>query len=204
MINVEDIWKRIVDENDQKAFSHFFDHFYPRLFTYCIQLVKLPSGAEEVVSDVIFNLLKNRSNFKSIERIGPYLYRSVKNKSLTWLRDQKKNLNFEGIEQAEDYIIEEPDNAVLFPVDQDILKLLETSINKLPAQRQLVYRLVREDGLLLEEVAELLSLSVRTIEKHLEMAIKVLCQHLKVHLQDQRQNPKIRKFFPRNFLFNFF
>jgi len=89
-------------------------------------------------------------------------------------------------------------------VDQNIYKLLKGAIDKLPAQRQLVYRLVREDGLLLEEVAELLSLSVRTIEKHLELAIKELCQHLKVHLQDQRQHPKIRKIFPRNFVSIFF
>jgi len=204
MINIQGTWQKIVKENDQKAFSIFFDHFYPKLFTYCIQLVKLPSGAEEVVSDVIFNLLKNKSNFQNIKRISPYLYKSVKNKSLTWLRDQKRNLKLEGIEQAEDYIIEEPNDTILFPVDQDVYKLLEISINKLPAQRQLVYRLVREDGLLLDEVSELLSLSVRTIEKHLEMAIKELCLHLKVHLEDQRQNPKIRKIFPRNFLFNLF
>ena len=200
MINIQESWQKIVEENDQKAFSVFFDHYYPRLFSFCLQFVKLPSGAEEVVSDVIFNLLKDKKRLKKIEKINAYLYKSVKNKSLSWLRDQKKNLKFESIEQAEDYIIDESDNIVMLPVDQEVYKLLDSAVSKLPAQRQMVYRLVREDGLLKEEVAELLALSIRTIEKHLELAIKELCQHLREYLQDQRQHPKIRKFFPRSFI----
>ena len=200
MINIQESWQQIVNENDQKAFCVFFDHYYPRLFSFCLQYVKLPSGAEEVVSDVIFNLLKDRKRLKSIERINAYLYKSVKNKSLSWLRDQKKNLKLESIEQAEDYIIDESDSIVMLPVDQDVYKLLDSAVSKLPAQRQMVYRLIREDGLLKEDVAELLALSKRTIEKHLELAIKELCQHLRAYLQDQRQHPKIRKFFPRSFI----
>lgn len=200
MINIQHIWQKIVNENDRKAFSIFFDHYYPRLFSFCLQFVKLPSGAEEVVSDVIFNLLKEKNRLKNIEKINAYLYKSVKNKSLSWLRDQKKNLKFESIEQAEDYIIDESDSMDMLPVDQDVFKLLDSAVSKLPAQRQMVYRLVREDGLLKEEVADLLALSKRTIEKHLELAIKELCQHLKEHIQDQRQHPKIKKLFPRNFI----
>ena len=200
MSDIQDSWQKIVEKNDQKAFSVFFDYHYPRLFNFCLQYVKLPSGAEEVVSDVIFNLLKDRKRLKHIERINAYLYSSVKNKSLSWLRDQKKNLKFESIEQAEDYIIDESVSNSILPVDTDIVELLEGVVSKLPTQRQMVYRLIREDGLLKEEVAELLALSIRTIEKHLELAIKELCQHLKAYLQDQRQHPKIRKLFPRNFL----
>ncbi len=200
MINIQDTWQKIVEENDQKAFNVFFDHFYPRLFRFSIQFVKFPSGAEEVVSDVIFNLLKDRSRLKSITRINAYLYQSVKNKSFSWLRDQKKNLNLESIEQVEDYIIDESTTISIIHKDQDIYDLLERTVTKLPAQRQMVYRLVREEGLFIAEVAELLGLSIRTIEKHLELAVKELCQHLKAQLENQRQHPRIRKIFPRNII----
>jgi RNA polymerase sigma factor (sigma-70 family) len=203
MIEVEAIWKKICEENDQQAFGDFFDHFYPRLFNFSLQYVKIPSGAEEVVSDVMYNLLKEKDREKDIERISSYLYQSVKNKSLNWLRDHKKNENFDSIEQVEDYIIEESENLDIEPKDQEVFQLLEESINQLPTQRQMVYRLLREDRLLLDEVTELLNLSKRTIEKHLELAVKELCQQMKPYLQDQRQHPKIRKMFPRNFVFFF-
>ncbi len=204
MINIQHTWQKIVEDNDQKAFDAFFNHFYPRLFSFCLQYVKLPSGAEEVISDILFNLLKNKRKLKNIERINAYLYQSVKNKSLSWLRGQKKNLNFESIEQADDYIIDESGGYDMSPIDQDISELFENAVCKLPAQRQLVYRLIREDGLYIDEVAEILNLSTRTIEKHLELAIKELCQSLRKFLQDQRQHPKIRKIFPRSFISTFF
>ena len=59
------------------------DYFYPKLFNFSLQYIKSPSGAEEVVSDVIYNLLKDKNILGSIERINAYLFQSVKNKSLT-------------------------------------------------------------------------------------------------------------------------
>ncbi len=200
MINIQNTWERIVKDNDQKSFSIFFDHYYPKLFGFCLQFVKVPSGAEEVVSDVIYNLLKNKNKLADIEKINAYLYKSVKNKSFTWLRDKSKFVSFTNIEEAEDYIMDETPVNFILPVDKDLYHLLEDAVKKLPAQRQMVYKLIREDGLLIEEVAELLTISKRTIEKHLELAVKDLCAHLKVHLEDQRQHPKVRKFFPRNFI----
>ncbi|MEQ6118788.1 sigma-70 family RNA polymerase sigma factor [Reichenbachiella sp. MALMAid0571] len=203
MIDVDCIWKKICEENDPQAFSDFFDHFYPKLFGFSLQYVKIPSGAEEVVSDVIYNLLKDKNRKKHIDRVNAYLFQSVKNKSLNWLRDRKKNENFDSIEQVEDYIIEESEILDIEPGDLEVFQLLEDCISQLPTQRQMVYRLLREDGLFLDEVAELLNLSKRTVEKHLELAVKELCQQLKSYLQDQRHHPKIRKLFPRSFVFFF-
>ncbi len=204
MTDIQDLWRKIVEENDQKAFSLFFDFYYAKLFRFSLQFVKLPSGAEEVVSDVFYIFLRDKKRLKDIRSINAYLYKSVKNKSWTWLKEQKKNLNIESIEQAEDYIVDESCTTGVFRIDQDTNELLERAVSKLPVQRQLVYRLIREDGLFTEEVAELLALSKRTIEKHLELAIKELCQHLKEYLEDQRQHPKIRKIFPRSFIHIFF
>jgi len=55
IIDVDYVWFKIYEENNKKSFSDFFDHFYPKLFGFSFQYVKILSGAEEVVSDVIFN-----------------------------------------------------------------------------------------------------------------------------------------------------
>lgn len=203
MIDVDHIWKKVCDENDHQAYSDFFDHFYPRLFNFSLQYVKVPSGAEEVVSDVIYNLLKDKNRKKDIGRINAYLFQSVKNKSLNWLRDRKRNEHFDKIEQIEDYIIEESHHLDIEPRDREVFQLLDDCIGQLPAQRQMVYRLLREDGLFPGEVAEILNLSKRTVEKHLELAVKELCLQLQSYLKDQRHHPKIRKMFPRSFIFSF-
>jgi RNA polymerase sigma-70 factor (ECF subfamily) len=204
MSNLHDIWLKVVKNNDQKAFSVFFDRFYPKLFRFSLLFVKIPSAAEDVVSDVFYNLLKEKKRLKDIKRIEAYLYQAVKNKSLSWLNDQKNFSSLKNIEQPEDYIIEESDYSELFFVDREMNQILENAVSKLPVQRQMVYRLIREDGLFVEEVAELLNLSKRTIEKHLELAVKELCKNLRIYIENQRQHPKIRKIFPRNFIFSLF
>ncbi|MCG8307745.1 MAG: sigma-70 family RNA polymerase sigma factor [Cytophagales bacterium] len=203
MTNIREVWEKVVRDNDKKAFGILFDFYYPKLFSFSVRYTKLPSGAEEVVSDVFYNILKDRYKLKNIRRIGPYLYRAVKNKSLSWLRDQEKNQTLDSIEQLEDYLIDETEEPETFAEDFETMILLDNAVGQLPAQRQTVYRLIREDGLYIEEVAELLSLSHRTVEKHLELAIKELCLTLKAYLKDQRQHPRIRKIFPRSFLFFF-
>lgn len=199
MIDLESIWEKIIAENDQEAYSSFFDYFYPRLYRVCLEYVKIPSAAEDVVSDVIYNLLKNRKELKTINRIGPYLYTAVKNKSLSWIRDEKKMLTHDKIEEVEDYIIFEENEDINLPIDLDLKHIFDNTVKNLPKQRQLVFRLIREEGLLPEEVAELLNISVRTIEKHMQLTIRALCLLLKDHIKDQRHHTKVRKFFPRSF-----
>ena len=53
MINIRNTFSKIIQDNDQKASDAFFDYFYLQLFDFSLQYVKLPSIAQEVVSDVI-------------------------------------------------------------------------------------------------------------------------------------------------------
>jgi len=134
---------------------------------------------------------------KSIKNISDYLLKAVKNKSLNYLSKQMKTPVSQNMEEAEDYLIQEPMSEELIGTDQYLMSLLSTIVDQLPRQRQMVYKLIREEGCTVDEVAEMLGISVRTVEKHLELAIKSICSELKEHLKDQRHHPKIRKMFPR-------
>jgi len=199
--NPKHLLSKIIDLNDHNSYSEFFDYYYPRLFRFSLNYVKLPTAAEEVVSDVLYNLLKSR---KKYENLNAYLYHAVKNRSLSWLRDQKKMQRHQGIEESEDFLLYEVDDNLIFTDGSDLKIQFENALKQLPKQRQLVFRLIREDGLSPFEVADLLDISVRTIEKHMQLSIKDLCIMLKEYIKDQRHHSKVRKIFPRNFIFSFF
>lgn len=198
MIDIDETWKLICEKRDKKSYDLFFDHFYPKLYYFSLSYVKCPLGAEELVSDVFYSLLSDTKKRQEIKRISAYLYISVKNKSLNWLRDRKKNLTI-AIDDAIEYTPCHYSHTPFRVRDKEIFDVLEEKVKELPAQRQMVYRLLREDGFYIDEVSELLSISPRTVEKHLELATKDLCIALKDFLQDQRHHPKIRKMFPRSF-----
>lgn len=52
--------------------------------------------------------------------------------------------------------------------------LLMQGISKMPPQRQLIFRMSRYEHLSNREIAERLGLSVRTVDKHIELALKDL------------------------------
>ncbi|UXX79076.1 sigma-70 family RNA polymerase sigma factor [Reichenbachiella carrageenanivorans] len=195
MIDIDETWKLICVKKDKKSYDLFFDHFYPKLFNFSLSYVKCSLGAEEVVSDVFYSLLSDTKKQQEIKRVSAYLYISVKNKSLNWLRDRKRNLTI-ALDETTEYRLY--DHTPFQHVkDRQVFDVLEEKVKELPAQRQMVYRLLREDGFYIDEVSELLGISHRTVEKHLELATKDLCLALKDFLQNQRHHPKIRKMFPR-------
>ena len=59
-----------------------------------------------------------------------------------------------------------------------LLELAEQAIEKLPDKRKLVFKLSRYDGLSNKEIAGQLHLSKRTIENHIQQALKSLREQL--------------------------
>jgi RNA polymerase sigma-70 factor (ECF subfamily) len=54
----------------------------------------------------------------------------------------------------------------------EMLGRIRFAILQLPPQCQLIFKLIKEDGLKYREVAELLSLSLKTVENQMTIAIK--------------------------------
>jgi RNA polymerase sigma-70 factor (family 1) len=187
------ILKKIALYKDERAFCELFDHFYPQLFRYSLYYVRQPIFAEEVISDVFYKLLTNNKELSNIDNIGYYLYRAVKNQCLTFLRDKKKKVVIEPMPQEGDYLIAESGDPESEFVDKENGQIMENAVAKLPAQRQLIFRLIREEGMNFKEVGDLLNISPRTVETHLGLAVKDLCNSLKQSIGSKKG--KIRKMF---------
>ena len=57
---------------------------------------------------------------------------------------------------------------------------VEIIVGKMPPQRQQIFRMSRFEHMPSREIAEQLNLSVRTVDKHLELALKELRKYLNV------------------------
>ena len=59
-------------------------------------------------------------------------------------------------------------------------------MERLPPQCKIIFKLIREDGLKYKEVAEIMSISVKTIEVQIGIAIKKISVDLRAHLVAKR------------------
>lgn len=175
-------WAKSISLGDEYAFRLFFDHFYPRLYGYAQGIVKSNSLSEEVVSDVFTKVWQHRSQLPAIENVTHYMFRAVKNQSLNYMN--KKTLHVVGIDNASEKKLAsfiQPEQVVL---DKELAQQIKIAIDGLPPHAKLIYGLIREDGMKYKEVAELLDLSIKTVENQMTIATKKLREALLPYFKD--------------------
>lgn len=170
---------RISREDDEKAFKELFDAFYGRLVETALFYVDDSAVVQEIVSDVFIKMWNSRSKIEHIENIGAYLFIATKRQSLNYIRDNRKR-NHIGLEElgiSTVVDIRSPEKIIL---TREFLDVLNRAVNDLPSKCRLVYAMVKDDGMKYQEVAEILDISVKTVEMHVGKAlrrIKIAFEH---------------------------
>ena len=168
--HIQDLQQRIALYNDQLAYKELYVLFFKSLQQFAISFVRSPEVAEEIVSDVFIKVWKKRAGLSRINNLKLYLFISTRNGSFNYLRTQKKT-----ILQPEQYFVQlqsiyfNPEKLML---TAEMMNRVQKAINDLPPRCQLIFKLIKEDGLKYREVADLLHLSLKTIENQMAIAIR--------------------------------
>lgn len=169
--------KRII-ENDEAAFSILFDMYYQKLFHLALYYLKSKELAEESVADVFYIIWKRRQTLGEVMDIEKYLYISVKNQCLHYIRRQvipdHDPLSLYTIELIPD--INNPESVLM---DDEYRELVQNAIDSLPEKCREVFRLVIADNLKNREIAQLLDISEKTVEAHITSAYKRIALSVK-------------------------
>jgi RNA polymerase sigma-19 factor, ECF subfamily len=179
--HIQDLQQRIASCNDEAAYKELFVMFYKSLQQFAYSFIRSNETAEEIVSDVFIKIWKKRAGLTRIQNLRLYLFISTKNLALNYLRAQKKPLI-----QAEHYRVQL--QSIYFDPEQlmitaEMMGRIHKTINHLPHRCQLIFKLVKEDGLKYREVAELLQLSVKTVENQMTTAIRKIGQAIQFDIR---------------------
>ena len=172
-ITINILHDKVTVLNDEQAFEECYRQNFVRLYRFCFSIVHQKEPAEEIVHDVFMNLWKKRMGSSSIRNLEVYLYVSVKNLSLNYLRDKHSFRTVDIAERSHEYIQFNTDPETLL-VHSETFKKLTVAIRDLPPRCKLIFKLIKEDGLKYKDVALLLELSVKTVEAQLAIATKKL------------------------------
>lgn len=167
---VESLLVRIA-EDDSNAFRLFYDIFYIQVYKFTSYFIKAPNQREEIVSDVFFSIWQNRKNNCKIKDIKAYLYIVTKNKALSYL-DAENKLLFSPIDYSSSDALsynETPEDLI---IDEELSNAVKSAIEMLPERCRLIFLMAREHGLKYKEIAEILSISEKTVNAQMVLAIK--------------------------------
>ena len=169
--NIRLLQQAIACFDDMQAYKQLFLLFYPSLLSFAVSIIRSKESSEEIVSDVFIKIWEKRHQLDKVENLSYYLFTAVKNKCLNCLKDQKNKENLE----INDVIIEfkslyyDPEQKL---ISAEMIDQIRKAIQELPPRCRLIFKLIKEEGLRYKEVADLLQLSVKTVENQMSLAFK--------------------------------
>ena len=172
---------RIALYDDAIAYKELFLLYHSRLVQFSSSITQSRESAEEVVSDVFLKVWNMRATLPRIENFHLYIYVVTKNLSINSLLKQRKTESFSLDEAVVEFksIYLDPEELM---ITAEMHKRLHQAINELPPKCRLIFKLVKEDGLKYREVAELLNLSLKTIENQMTIALRKIGQSVQFNL----------------------
>jgi len=171
---------------DEDTYIFLFREYYVSLCAYSRKFVGRKDIAEEIVSETFMKIWENRDSININTSVKAFLFHAVYNNSLNYLRKLKDEVMLE--EYVKEPSFDNPGVDQLENQAEDSLMLddfhvkIEMAVNQLPVQQRNVFRLRRYDGKKNQEVADILGISVKTVEMHLAKATLNLRESLKHQL----------------------
>ena len=182
-IQIQNLLDQISKNSDEKAFKQLFELYGNGLLRFSNSIIKKKELAEEVVCDVFFQLWLQRKKVNNIENIKAYLFTAAKNTSLNYLEKEKRVKFF----QLDDITVTLPANEVCPEcelISAELRNVIEQAIQHLPERCKLIFSLAKIEQFKYKEIAQILGISVKTIDHQLTLAIKKIGEAIAQHQKD--------------------
>lgn len=180
----EDVYLQLklrIAANDEAAFRQLFDQLFLPLSQFAFSLVKSKDAATEITDEIFIRLWHNRKEIAAIENLKVYLYKAAKNASLNYLsRTARRNIE-EPFDEVHVQLMD-GHNPESLMITNEILGKIREAVDALPPRCKMIFKLIREDGLKYKEVAEVLNISIKTVDAQMVIAINAIRERLKSYM----------------------
>ena len=162
------------------VFDFIFHYYYSGLCAFAEKITGSQQTAEDIVQDLFVTLWIKNDQISISSSLKSYLFTSVKNRSLDFLKHEKtkaKRLNI--LSKSEEL----PENlSAMWFAESELIRIVEKCLEKLPPRCKEIFVLSRIEGLKNQEIADKLGISKRTVELQISNALKSLRCNLKPYL----------------------
>ncbi|GAB2598694.1 RNA polymerase sigma factor [Spirosoma areae] len=174
-----------IRQGDETAFRQVYEQTKSRVFNLALGYVRNREDAEEITQDVFIEVFRSAGTYKGDASVTTWLYRITVNKSLDYLKHQKRQKRFAFFTNLFDA---QTGETLHHPTDffhpgialeqQENAAMLFRAIDKLPDKQKTAYLLAKVEGLSNIETASVLNTSVGAIESLLQRSTENLKKQL--------------------------
>lgn len=158
------------------VFEKLFKELYTTLCHFAYVFTNDYDSAQEIAQDVFINLWQKRETIDPKRSIKSYLFTSAKNRSLNYIRDNKKfRSQYLDVDLELEIPVEDKD---IFS-EKEKKDRIDRALDKLPQKCREVFELSRFEEMKYKDIAEKLNISIKTVEVHMSKALKILREELR-------------------------
>lgn len=157
-------------EGDGQAFESIYYIYVERVYYFAYRYLSNQSDTEEIVQEVFTKIWENRKGINVDLSFSGYLLTTTRN---TIFNEHRKKVNHKAYcTNIIHYMQNSMHNVEKEIHYRDLIEVVDKAISGLPARRQEIFRLGRVQGYSHKEIAEKLSISEKTIETHMRLALR--------------------------------
>ncbi len=157
-----------------------FKAYYTPLCSYACSFVKDMQQSEELVQECFIQIWEKGENIDIENSIKFYLFRTVKNRCLNYLKKQQRQRNTtvyleEEIINREHFFLESIDNPER---RKELQEKINSAMNLLPVSCREIFEMAKFSSMKYKEISIELDISVKTVENQMSKALKILRKEL--------------------------
>jgi len=168
---------RAIQDGDEKAFKQLVAQFEVMVVNTCKGLVHQLHDAEDLAQEVFIEVYHAAHKFRGDSKLSTWIYRIAVNKSLNFIRDNKRRRFFHSIGDSlfGSKVLDLPsDNTADYPdletENNQRRHNLYRAIDQLPERQRVAFSLSKFDDLSYHEIASVMELSVSSVESLIHRA----------------------------------
>ncbi|MEI7422816.1 MAG: RNA polymerase sigma-70 factor [Prolixibacteraceae bacterium] len=171
-------------KGEKSAYKEIYDDFFGVMYHLSYQYLHDELMAEEIVQDTFLKLWEIRKTLNERFNVRNYLYTLTKNSCLNCLRNQRiamkhqKNILYLEV-QYNEMALEKLGSYLEY---DELLQRVDQTISMLPEEIKSTFLLSRDEGFSYKKIAEIQSVSVKTIEARISKVLKILRLELRDYL----------------------
>lgn len=153
---------------DRASFDALYMRYAAKTEEFLCRMLKNRAEAEDITHDLFLKIWQNRSTMAGVTAFGSYLFRMARNAVYDRFDSRAVRTNFaRQTNLLPEYELPDVDN-------RDLLLLIQLAVEKMPGQRQRIFRMSREEGIANDEIARRLGISTRTVENQISRVLSEL------------------------------
>jgi len=178
-MNLNDFYiQKKIQGGDIREFERLFTRYYEPLCHHAFKILRDMDTAEDIVQEFFYNFWKNLDSFSPKLSLNAYLYHSIRNNALHYLEhmDIRQTYAHQVISVAQEEMPVEMNNSIEL---RDLNHAINLTLQQMPERCSRVFRMNRFEGKKYREIAEILSISVKTVEADMGKALQIFRKSLK-------------------------